>query len=357
MSEMLGHHQPGEFETYPEVEIPEIFDAGMEKAVESFEKEGYVANEESAGIMRMAHSEIEKMLSNGGKLSYEKVKETEDKFLKRINKSNSNEELLTKVFFGIALANIRAAELEKGVNHEERNKFFKENIQQKHWIGNFVYKNQNNPKVIEEFWKEYEATYNELPVLQKERKYEDDRNKKNNKYYSKEDNFRIDKSGILGEVAAMNLFNEISKEGKTEIEIEQASTEEDMEGIDFIVRFKNKYGESKIIIVQVKCVTKDKTNDENTIEFYSKFDLRDKNKLKNDKIKKIRKACFDYEKEQRNSGNQNISVSGGLWIEFTKVGKLPMINNKGRIIDKEKKIDEKRENLIKDQLKLQLELN
>ena len=79
--------------------------------------------------------------------------------------------------------------------------------------------------------------------------------------------------------------------------------------------------------------------------------------MKDDKAQLLKKACFDYEKEQRNSGDQNISVSGGLWMEFTKVGKLPMINNRGRIIDKEKKIDEKRENLIKNQLKLRLELN
>jgi hypothetical protein len=349
MSEILEHYQPGEFE-YPGVGIPEteISDAKMKEAVENFEKEGYVANEKLAGIMRMAHSEIGKLLKlNNGKLSYEKVKEAEDKFLKRIDNSNYNKELLAKVFFGIALANIRAAEREKGMNHKKRNEFFKENIQQKRWIENFVYENQNNPEIIEEFWKEYKATYNELPALQKKTKYEDDKRNK----YSKEDNFRIDKSGILGEIAAMNLFDEISKEGKTEIEIKQASIEEDMNGIDLIVRFKNKYGELKIIPVQVKCETKNQSDDENTIEFYSKFDFLNKKNLKNDKIKKFKKACFDYEKKQRNSGNQNISVSGGLWITFTKVRDLQMIDNRGRIVDKEKK------NLIKDQLKLQLELN
>jgi hypothetical protein len=354
MSEIL--HHPGEFETYPEVKVPEETEIHKIPDVEYFKEEGYVPNEKFSRIMRMAHSEIGKILKSGKTFSYEKIQEAEDKFLERFDDLHSNEELLVKIFFGNALVNIRAAEIEKGANHKESNEFFKENIQQKHWIGNFVYENQNDPEIIEEFWKEYEATYNKLPVLQKERKYEDDRNKKNEDY-SKEDNFKIDKSGILGEVAAMNLFNEISKEGKTKIKIEQASAEEDMKGIDFIVHFKNKYDESKTIIVQVKCVTKDQSNDENTVEFYSRFDFRDKKNLKNDKAQLLRKACFDYEREQRNSGDGRMFVSGGLWMEFTKVRNLQMIDNRGRIVDKEKKIDEKRKNLIKDQLKLQLELN
>ena len=346
-------HQPVEgFGTYQEVKVPET-EIHKISDIESFEKEGYVPDKEFSRIMQIVCSEMGKIFNSGKRLSYEKVEEAKDKFLERINKPNSDEELLAKVFFGNALVNIKAAEIEKGANYKESNNFFKENIELKHWIGNFVYKNQNNLKIIEEFWKEYEAIYNKLPVLQKERKYGDDRNNK----YNKEDNFKIDKSGILGEVAAMNLFDEISKEGKTKIEIEQASTKEDMNGIDFIVRFENKYGESKTIIVQVKCVTKDRSNDEKTIEFYSRFDFRDKKNLKNDKVQLLRKACFNYEKEQRNSGKENISVSGGLWIEFTKVRKLQMIDNRGRIVDKEKKIDERRKNLIKDQLKLQLELN
>ncbi len=345
---MLGH-QPGKLEAYPEVKVPET-EIHKISDIEYFKEKGYVPNERFSQIMRMAHSEIGKILNSGKRLSYEKVQDAENEFLERFEDLNSDEELLAKVFFGNVLVNIKAAEIEKGANYKESNKFFKENIELKHWIGDFVYKNQNNPKIIEDFWKEYESTYNELPALQKERKYEDDRNGKN-KDYSKEDNFRIDKSGILGEVAAMNLFNEISEEGKTKIEIEQASTKEDMNGIDFIVRFENKFNESKIVIVQVKCVTKDRSNDENTIEFYSRFDFRNKKNLKNDKAQLLRKACFNYEKGQRNSGNERISVSGGIWMEFTKVRNLQMIDNSGRIIDEEKK------NSIKDQLKLQLELN
>ena len=332
MSEIL--HQPGGFETYPEVEVPEISDSEINKieGVEYFEEDGYVPDKELSGIMRMACSEIGKISNNRGKLSYEKIKEAEDKFLGRINNPNSNEELLAKVFFGIALAKIRATEREKGVNHKERNKFLKEDIEWQHWIGNFVYENQNNPEIIEEFWRKYNATFNELPRLDK-------------------DISKISKVGILGEVATMNLFDEISKEKGIKIKVEQASTEQDMNGIDLIVRFKNKSGESKIVIVQVKCVTKDRSNDENTVKFYSRFGLRDKNNLKNDETKKLKKACFDYEKKQRNSGNENISVSGGLWIEFTKVRDLKMIDNRGNIINEELK---KR---IKEQLKLQLELN
>ena len=352
MSEML--HQPGGPEIYsgvgiPETEIHKIPDTGMKEVVEYSETEGYVSDEKLCQIMRMAHSEIGKILNSGKRLSYEKVQEAENKFLKRINKPNSDEELLAKVFFGNVLVSIKAAEIEKGANHKESNKFFKENIEQKHWIVKFVHKNQNNPEIIKEFWKEYESTYNELPEFQKERKYQNDRNRKN-KYYSKEDTLKIDKSGILGEVAAMNLFDEISEKGKTKIEIEQASAEQDMNGIDFIVRFENKYGKSKIIIVQVKCVTKDRSNDENTVEFYSRFNLRDKNNSKNDKAQLLKKACFDYEREQRNSGEQSISVSGGLWIEFTKIRGSQIIDNRGRITN------EKKKNLIKDQLKLQLEL-
>jgi hypothetical protein len=360
MSEML--HQPEELGIQPEVKIPETveihkipdMEAVNEKAVKYFEKEGYVSNKRLSEIMRMASAEIGKMLSNGRKLSYEKAQEAEDKFLGRID--NPDEELLAKIFFGIVLTNIRAAELEDRANYEERNKFFKENIQQKHWIEYFIYKNQENPEVIEEFWKEYEPFYNKLPILQKERKYKDDRNK-NNKYYSKKDNFKIDKSGILGEVAAMNLFDEIKEEEEMEIKFEQASTEEDMKGIDLIIILKDKFGNLKTVPVQIKCRKRDYFTEE-IVKFYTRPELKNSNDKDDGKeIQNFKKNCLRYEQEKSIKKRKGM-IAGGFFIDFiSKIKKnkdkeIIIVNDEGKITN-----DRFKENIKKQLKKHLLELN
>ena len=133
---------------------------------------------------------------------------------------------------------------------EEIKKLKEMAIRDAEWIGNvveYIRENKDNPKEIKNFWKEYDKTFLSFK--------EHENNKDFTKGYNIKEGPEVVKRGILTEVAAMDLLEEIANDFEKckKVKIEYSTSEQDVyDKIDFflVVTFKN--GKVKKIPVQVK---------------------------------------------------------------------------------------------------------
>ena len=135
------------------------------------------------------------------------------------------------------------------LKEEERKPLREMALKDAEWIGDvveYIRENRDNPKEIEKFWKEYDKNF----LSFKEHK----KNKNFTTKYNIEEGPEVTKRGILAEIAAMDLAEEIMNSFKMceKVEIKYSTPEQDVyDKVDFFLVVTLKNGKVIEIPVQV----------------------------------------------------------------------------------------------------------